>query len=394
MVFWRKKKNIAQQEQDEQDDKILHHPDEPAIEPPTEYDPEINRDFIDHELEETTEEILDELDVMPVPEHTPFQDTKEAEELGDHTEEGGWLSRMTKGLSKSSSKIGKGITDIFTKRKLDQHMVDELEELLITSDLGPATAAQIVEGFAKDRFDKDIEPEEVKDALAQSMAAILKPVAKPLVIKKPDNGPFTILVCGVNGVGKTTTIGKLAQIYKKQSGLDVMLAAGDTFRAAAIEQLQVWGERTGCKVYAKELDSDAAAVAYESYQQAKENGADVLMIDTAGRLQNKSNLMEELAKIVRVLKKQDDNLPHAVLLVLDATTGQNAHSQVKTFKDMVDVTGLIVTKLDGSARGGVVVSLAEQFGLPIHAIGVGERAQDLSPFNADEFAKALIGLKV
>ncbi|MEM6781648.1 MAG: signal recognition particle-docking protein FtsY, partial [Pseudomonadota bacterium] len=270
----------------------------------------------------------------------------------------------------------------------------ELEELLITADLGPATAARIVNDFAQDKFDKDIDPEDVKVALAESVAEILTPVAKPLVIQKPDNGPFTILVCGVNGVGKTTTIGKLAQIYKQQSGLNVMLAAGDTFRAAAVEQLGIWAERTGSDFYSKELDSDAAAVAYEAYQQAKEKGADVLMIDTAGRLQNKSNLMEELAKIVRVLKKQDENLPHAVLLVLDATTGQNAHSQVQTFKDMVDVTGLIVTKLDGSARGGVVVSLAEQFGLPIHAIGVGERVQDLSPFNAEEFAKALIGLKV
>lgn len=394
MVFWRKKKNAVEQEQEEREDKIIHHPGEPAIEPPTESDPEMSENFIEHELEESAEEILDELDVTPVPRHTPVQDTKEAEELSDHTEEGGWLSRMTKGLSKSSSKIGQGITDIFTKRKLDQEMLDELEDLLITADLGPATAAQIVESFAKDRFDKDIDTEEVRQALAASMTEIVGPVAKPLVIRKPENGPFTILVCGVNGVGKTTTIGKLAQMYKRQSGLNVMLAAGDTFRAAAIEQLQVWGERTGCTVYAKELDSDAAAVAYESYEKAKQEGADVLMIDTAGRLQNKANLMEELAKIVRVLKKQDENLPHAVLLVLDATTGQNAHSQVKTFKDMVDVSGLIVTKLDGSARGGVVVSLAEQFGLPIHAIGVGEKAEDLSPFNADDFSKALIGLKL
>lgn len=391
MVFWRKKKNQSAQEREELEDKILHHPNEPAIEPPTEYDAEMDPDFVDHELEETSSEIIDELNIVPVPNHTPFQDAKEAEELSDHTEEGGWLSRMTRGLTKSSSKISSGITDIFTKKKLTQETVDELEELLITADLGPATAARIVNDFTKDKFDKDIEPQDVKDALAGSISDILKPVAKQLAIRKPEGGPFTILVCGVNGVGKTTTLGKLAQIYKEQSGLNVMMAAADTFRAAAIEQLQIWGKKTGCEVYAKELDSDAAAVAFESYQKAKENNVDVLMIDTAGRLQNKANLMDELAKIVRVLKKQDENLPHAVLLVLDATTGQNAHSQVKTFKAMVDVTGLIVTKLDGSARGGVVVSLAEQFGLPIHAIGVGERVQDLSPFNAEEFAKALVG---
>ena len=391
MVFWRKKNNQGAQEQEERDEKLLHHKDDPAIEPPTEYDAELSPDFIHNELEGTENDIIDEWQDTPTPDHTPFLDAKEADDLKDHTEEGGWFSRMTKGLTKSSSKIGSGITDIFTKKKLDQAMVDELEELLITADLGPSTAAKIVNDFAKDRFDKDVEPDEVKDALAGSIASVLQPVAKPLAIKKPDNGPFTILVCGVNGVGKTTTIGKLAQIYKNDGGRSVMLAAGDTFRAAAIEQLQIWGERTGCDVYAKELDSDAAAVAFESYQKAKEQGTDILMIDTAGRLQNKSNLMEELAKIVRVLKKQDENLPHAVLLVLDATTGQNAHSQVKTFKDMVNVTGLIVTKLDGSARGGVVVSLASEFGLPIHAIGVGERAQDLSPFNAEEFAKALVG---
>ena len=394
MMFWRKKKNEGAQEQEAKQDKIVHPDGEPAIEPPTESEPQMSQDFVDHELEETSSEIIEELRATPVPAHRPIADAQEAEDLRDHSEEGGWLSRMTRGLTKSSNRIGQGISDIFTKKKLDQAMVEDLEDLLITADLGPATAARIVGDFAKDRFDKDIEPEEVKAALAQSIAAILQPVAKPLVLKKPDHGPFTILMCGVNGVGKTTTIGKMAQNYTQMAGKSVMLAAGDTFRAAAIEQLQIWGKRTNAPVYAKELGSDAAAVAYEAYAQAKEQGKDVLMIDTAGRLQNKANLMEELAKIVRVLKKHDENLPHAVVLVLDATTGQNAHSQVKTFRDMVNVTGLVVTKLDGTARGGVVVSLAEAFGLPIHAIGVGEKAQDLSPFNADDFAKVLVGSAV
>lgn len=393
MVFWRKKKNIAEQEREEREDKIIHHPDDPALEPPTEYDPEISADFIAHELEETTSEIIDELEVTPVPAHTKLDDARDAEALRDHSKEGGWFSRLTQGLSKSSSKIGSGISDIFTKKKLDADTKQDLEDLLIMADLGPATATRIVDEFAADRFDKDIEPEEVKEALAAAIEKILIPVATPLTLFDVDSGPFTILVCGVNGVGKTTTIGKLAKNFKEQYGKSVMLAAGDTFRAAAVEQLTIWGQRTKTPVYAKDIGADAASVAYEAYEKAKADGVDVLMIDTAGRLQNKKNLMEELAKIVRVLKKQDENLPHAVLLVLDATTGQNAHSQVQTFKELVDVTGLIVTKLDGSAKGGVVVSLAEAFGLPIHAVGVGESAEDLHPFKADDFAKALIGLE-
>jgi fused signal recognition particle receptor len=393
MVFWRKKKNIADQEREEQEDRIVHRPNDPAIEPPTEYDPEISEDFIDHELEESSAEILDELEVTPVPTHTKLDDALDAEELRDDSNEGGWFSKMTKGLSKSSNKIGGGISDIFTKKKLDKDMLQDLEDLLITADLGPKTASKIVEEFAKDRFDKNIDPVEVKAALAEAIETILTPVAIPFATYDVDSGPFTILVCGVNGVGKTTTIGKLAKNFKKERGKSVMLAAGDTFRAAAIEQLAIWGERTSSPVFAKEIGADAASVAYEAYEKAKADNVDILMIDTAGRLQNKKNLMEELAKIVRVLKKQDENLPHAVLLVLDSTTGQNAHSQVKTFKELVDVTGLIVTKLDGSAKGGVVVSLAEEFGLPIHAIGVGEGAEDLQPFRAEDFAKALIGLQ-
>jgi fused signal recognition particle receptor len=226
------------------------------------------------------------------------------------------------------------------------------------------------------------------------MSSILKPVAKPLETPKPDNGPFVILVCGVNGAGKTTTIGKMAHDFSLRQKKSVMLAAADTFRAAAIEQLKVWANRVHCPILAKDLGADAAAVAFEAYQKAKEEKRDILMIDTAGRLQNKKNLMEELEKIIRVLKKQDENLPHAVLLVLDATTGQNAFSQVETFQKMVNVTGLVVTKLDGTAKGGVLVGLADQFGLPVHAIGVGEKIEDLSPFSADEFANSLVGVAI
>ncbi len=310
----------------------------------------------------------------------------------EQNEQGGWLSRMTSGLSKSTNKITGGITDVLTKKKLDQDALDALEEVLIEADLGPKTAAKIIAEFSKDRFGKDISEEEIREALAETIAAILEPVAQGLEIKKPEGAPFVILMTGVNGAGKTTTIGKLAQKLTRDDGLKVMLAAGDTFRAAATEQLQIWADRVGCTLIAKDVGADAAAVAFEAYSAAKEQGIDVLMIDTAGRLQNKANLMEELAKIVRVLKKHDENIPHATLLVLDSTTGQNAFSQLETFKDMVDVSGLIVTKLDGSAKGGVVVGLADQFGVPVHAIGVGEAIEDMQPFDASAYARSLMGL--
>lgn len=314
------------------------------------------------------------------------------EESGDRPGET-WVSRLGLGLSKSSSKLTQGLSDLLTKKKLDEEMLEGLEELLITADLGPKTAARVVADFSSGRFGKDISEEEVREALAASISKILSPVAKPLQIERPANGgPFVILVCGVNGAGKTTTIGKLAYDWSKNKSKSVMLAAGDTFRAAAIEQLSVWATRAGCPIIKKDIGADAAAVAFESYQTAKEQGADILMIDTAGRLQNKSNLMAELEKIIRVLKKQDESLPHAVLLVLDATTGQNALSQVETFKAMVNVTGLIVTKLDGTAKGGVLVALADQFGLPVHAIGIGEKIADLSEFRAEDYAKGLVGL--
>ncbi len=304
---------------------------------------------------------------------------------------GGWLSRLRAGLSRSSGKLGDGIAGIFTKRKLDDEALEELEELLITSDLGVTTAARLTANLAKTRFDKEVAPEEVRGALAEDIAGVLTPVAKPLS-PDPARRPHVVLVTGVNGSGKTTTIGKLAAQWRGE-GRKVRLAAGDTFRAAAIEQLKIWGERTGCPVVAKAPGADAAGLAYEALETARREGDDILLIDTAGRLHNRSELMAELQKVVRVLRKLDETAPHDCLLVLDATTGQNAHAQVETFKELVEITGLVVTKLDGSARGGVLVALAERFGLPVHAVGVGEGIDDLRPFDARDFARALVGLE-
>ena len=303
----------------------------------------------------------------------------------------GWFGRLKAGLSRSSAKLGDGISGILTQRKLDDAALEELEGLLITADLGVQAAARLTADLAKTRFDKDISPQEVRQALAADIAAILEPVAKPL---RPDpaHKPHVVLVVGVNGSGKTTTIGKLAKHFREQ-GLKVRLAAGDTFRAAAIEQLELWGERTGCPVVAGKPGADAAGLAYGALETARREGDDLLLIDTAGRLHNKAELMAGLQKIGRVLKKQDDSAPHDVLLVLDATTGQNAHAQVETFKELVQVTGLVVTKLDGTARGGVLVALAERFALPVHAIGVGETAEDLRPFEARDFANSLMGIE-
>jgi len=314
--------------------------------------------------------------------------TKDAIEPASEKSSEGFLGRLRDGLKKSSDQITGGITKIFTTRKLDQAALDELEELLIMADLGPELAAELTKDFGKEKFGKEVTIEEVRSALAEQIATILLPVARPLEIDATKN-PFVVLVVGVNGAGKTTTIGKLAQQYQ-MAGHKVMLAAGDTFRAAAIEQLQVWGARAGVPVIAKSQGADSAAVAHEALTEAKAVGADILLMDTAGRLHNKSDLMAELQKIVRVIRRQDENAPHAVLLVLDATTGQNAVAQTKTFKELVDVSGLIVTKLDGTAKAGVVVALARQFGLPIHAIGVGEKAEDLSAFDAKHFAGSLL----
>lgn len=301
----------------------------------------------------------------------------------------GWFGRLKAGLSRSAGQLGEQIGALFTKRKLDRAALDELEETLIAADLGVSTAGKIVAAIAKDRFEKDITPDEIRLALAESVAPLLQPVEKPLLLDGAR--PQVILVVGVNGVGKTTTIGKIASKLH-DDGKTVMLAAGDTFRAAAIEQLKIWGERAKAPVLARETGADAAGLAFDALTQAQADGIDVLMIDTAGRLQNKADLMQELAKIVRVLKKQVPDAPHHVLLVLDATTGQNAINQVQTFKEICAVTGLVVTKLDGTARGGVLVAIADRFGLPVHYIGVGEQAADLQPFSAQGFARALAGL--
>ncbi len=307
----------------------------------------------------------------------------------DSAEKSSWFGRLTAGLRKSSAKLVDGIGDLITKRKLDDAALADLEDLLITADLGTATAAKLTANLAKTRFGKDITGDEIRAAFASDIASLLEPVAVPLEIDTSKK-PFVILVVGVNGAGKTTTIGKLSKQFRDQ-GKSITLAAGDTFRAAAVEQLQVWGQRTGVPVIAGETGADPAGLAFDALSESTARGDDILMIDTAGRLQNKDALMAELAKVVRVLKKQDDTAPHAVLLVLDATVGQNAHSQVEVFQQVAGVTGLVMTKLDGTAKGGVVVALAERFGLPVHYLGVGEGIDDLRPFTAEGFAKGLLG---
>jgi len=301
-----------------------------------------------------------------------------------------WLGRLRAGLSKSSNKLVDGIASVFTRRKLDDEAIEGLEEVLIMSDVGPATAAKLAAKVAATRFEKDVTPEAVRGALAAEIAAILAPVAQPIAID-PAKKPHVILVIGVNGTGKTTTIGKLAKAMRDE-GKRVVLAAGDTFRAAAVEQLKIWGERSGSPVVARQQGADSAGLAFDALQQAQQENADVLLIDTAGRLHNKANLMAELEKVARVLKKLDPDAPQDCILVLDATTGQNALSQVATFREMLPITGLVVTKLDGSAKGGVLVALAERFGIPVRAVGVGEGADDLRPFDADAFARSLMGL--
>lgn len=304
---------------------------------------------------------------------------------------GGWFSRLRSGLGRSSSALRESITGIFTKRKLDDEALEELEEALIIADLGVDAARSVVAELAKGRFGKELSEEEIRGLLAVEIAKVLEPVVQPLP-RREEHRPQIVLVAGVNGVGKTTTIGKLAEQHRRE-GLRVMLAAGDTFRAAAVEQLQVWGERANVPVVAGKPGCDAAGLAFEALERARQEQVDMLFIDTAGRLQNKAALMAELQKIVRVLRKLDDEAPHDVLLVLDATTGQNAHSQVSIFDETLTVTGLIVTKLDGTAKGGVVVALAKRFGLPVHAIGVGEGIDDLRPFAATAFSRALLGLE-
>lgn len=312
-----------------------------------------------------------------------------AEAVKSEEQQKSWATRLKEGLSRTSSQLSEGITGIFSKRKLDDEALEELEELLIRADLGAKVASRIVADFSKGKFDREISPEEVKEELAARIAAILEPVAKQVDIRA-DTKPHVMLVVGVNGNGKTTTIGKMANLLKN-GGWSVMMAAGDTFRAAAVGQLQVWGERVGCEVITGAENADPASVVFQAYERAKAAGVDVLLVDTAGRLHNKQNLMAELEKIFKVLNKLNPAAPHSVVQVLDATTGQNALSQVDAFKSMAKVSGLIVTKLDGTAKGGVVVALAEKFGLPIHAIGVGEGINDLRDFSAPDFARNLLG---
>jgi fused signal recognition particle receptor len=301
-----------------------------------------------------------------------------------------WWQRLAGGLKRTSATLNTPIADLVAKRRLDRAMLDELEEVLIRADLGVDVAARIAEAVGEGRYDKAISAEEVKAVLAAEVEKTLRPVAKPLNLAGAK--PFVILVVGVNGSGKTTTIGKLAEKFRRD-GRKVMLAAGDTFRAAAIDQLKIWGERTRAPVMAREPGADAAGLAFDAISAAKAQGVDVLMVDTAGRLQNKAALMGELDKIVRVMKKVDATAPHAVLLVLDATVGQNALAQVEAFHKTAGVTGLAMTKLDGTARGGILVAVAAKFGLPVHMIGVGEGVEDLEPFDARDFARAIAGLE-
>lgn len=303
----------------------------------------------------------------------------------------GWLAKLGRGLKKSSQKISGGISDIFTKKRIDAETLAELEDLLISADMGVKASAKIAAAFGKKRFDKELDEKDIRRELAAEIEKILKPWEKSLIIE-PEKKPFVVLMVGVNGAGKTTTIGKLTSKLSAQ-GKKVSMIAGDTFRAAAVEQLQVWGKRCGVRVFTKETGADAASVAYEGLQEAVKCGDDVVFIDTAGRLQNKAGLMEELKKVVRVIKKILPEAPHATLLTIDATTGQNALAQVQAFKEIIEVSGLIVTKLDGSAKGGILAAISEECGTPVHFIGVGEGIEDLDEFNAADYARNLLDVE-
>ncbi|MFC6638625.1 signal recognition particle-docking protein FtsY [Sulfitobacter sediminilitoris] len=309
---------------------------------------------------------------------TPVAPDLVEEDAGEPAAKPGLLGRL----------MGRAAPKTVVRRVLDDDMLEQLEELLITADMGVDTALRVTANMAEGRFGKKLSVAEIKQLMADEIARIMEPVARPLPLYPKT--PQVVLVVGVNGSGKTTTIGKLASQFRA-AGKKVVIAAGDTFRAAAVEQLQVWGERAGVPVLTAAQGSDPASLVFDAMGQAQADGADLLLIDTAGRLQNRGDLMEELAKIVRVIRKKDETAPHNTLLVLDATTGQNAINQVKVFQEISDVSGLVMTKLDGTAKGGVLVALADKFGLPIHAIGVGEQIDDLSPFDPQEFADALVG---
>lgn len=336
--------------------------------------PETTTEYVE-DIEARTAEIRDSVPIIPAPETAAPRES--------------WFSRLTTGLKRSSDNLTNSITSVFTKRKLDAATLDELEDVLIQADLGLETATAITDTLRRDRFDREVSGSDVRNVLAGEVEKVLGPVARPLTIDTTKK-PFVILMIGVNGSGKTTTIGKLAQKFAGE-GKSVMLAAGDTFRAAAIEQLQVWGQRTGAPVVSRPAGADASGLAFDAVTQAKAEGRDVLIIDTAGRLQNRDELMNELEKVIRVIKKVEPEAPHATLLTLDATTGQNAMKQVEIFGKRAGVTGLVMTKLDGTARGGILVAIARKFGLPVHFIGVGEGVDDLEPFAARDFAKAIAG---
>ncbi|MDB5580762.1 MAG: signal recognition particle-docking protein FtsY [Bradyrhizobium sp.] len=308
--------------------------------------------------------------------------------MNDSTQQS-WWKRLSGGLKRTSASLGGAIADLVSKRKLDAAAVEDLESELIRADLGPDFAARVIKALSDGRYEKGIAPDEVKAVLAGEIEKVLAAVAKPLEVTAR---PFVILVCGVNGSGKTTTIGKLAAKFRAE-GKSVMLVAGDTFRAAAIDQLKIWATRTGASVRASTPGADAASLAFDAITAAKVEGVDVVLVDTAGRLQNRAELMGELEKMLRVIRKVEPTAPNAVLLVLDATVGQNALSQVEIFGKIAGVTGLVMTKLDGTARGGILVAIADRFKLPVHFIGVGEGVDDLATFTARDFARAVVGIE-
>ena len=344
-----------------------------------------------HKEEQETNEIVKESATKKKIFFDLFKKKEELKIEKDPEKKKNWFQNLKTGLFKSSEKISQGVKKIFVNKKLDIQTLNDLEELLIMADLGPSAAEKLTAELANEKFDKNIKPEEVKTFLAKKIEETLVDVAKPLILNNSKT-PSVVLVVGVNGTGKTTTIGKLAHQYSSE-GKKIMIAACDTFRAAAVEQLQIWAERSNAEFVKSSQGCDSAGLAYEALEKARSKKIDVLFIDTAGRVQNRTELMEELAKIIRVIRKLDPESPHHCLLTLDATTGQNAVSQVEIFKEMAEISGLIVTKLDGSSKGGILLSLAEKFSLPVHAIGVGEKIEDLQSFEAQEFAKSLMGLE-
>lgn len=378
----------------------------PAVEPEADIDSAPEPETVTPVAERPADPVMEEPEPVMAPEPAPVpepartagkvtvaksvQARVEPQPVAEPEKPKGWFQRLTSGLSRSSQSLTSGIGSIFTKRKLDDATLQDLEDLLIQSDLGLPTAMAITETLSASRYGKDVSSEEVRAIMAAEVEKVLGPVAEPLELDL-SHKPHVILVVGVNGTGKTTTIGKLSAKLSG-SGLKVMLAAGDTFRAAAIEQLHIWGKRTGSPVISSKIGADAAGLAYDAFAQAKEAGSDVLIIDTAGRLQNKAELMEELAKVVRVLKKLDPEAPHTVLQTLDATTGQNAMNQVEIFRNVAGVNGLVMTKLDGTARGGILVAISAKYKLPVWFIGVGEGVDDLEPFEARDFARAIAGI--